>query len=552
MSDTGDRQGSRRRPDRVALAVAGIALLALVARVVSLGDRPFHWDEGRVGYWTLRYLESGAYSYRPTAGGPFLYVVNRQVFALVGASDASARAVVALVGGLLPLAALLFRGALRDDETVALAGILAVEPLLLYYSRFLRGDVPAAAFGFVAVGGIVRYRQTGARWGLYLAAAAAALALASSGFAVAYPFLWLLGGLLVLDEARVRGAPRAAVARLDEGREWFRERATPLARALFVFLGVTLFFFAPRAGGMGTGLFNPATFPDVVAAAFAGAAEQFAGVRVAPRLDRGYAGGREFIPAITGYVRTALATSWLLVVLGLLGFLRERYRRGSRAVVNFGAYVAGFGVLVFGLAAMNAEPWTAVHLLPWLALPGAVALAAGGRFLWTRTDRAAPARAVTALLVVALVAGGAGSMAAAAYGPAGPGSAYAQYGQPVDDPDAMLAAAAAAMDGHTDGADVVYVGSEFATLDEYRDPPVAAADQAAWGARLPLQWYFERIDAETRSVRSPSLLTGDDPPVIVTKPTHRAAVTERLDGEYEQFELRLGLWNRDVVVFVQQ
>ncbi|QLG27487.1 TIGR03663 family protein [Halorarum halophilum] len=551
MSDTGDRRTSpRRRPDRVALAVAGLALLALVARFVALGDRPFHWDEGRVGYWTLRYLESGAYEYRPVAGGPFLYLVNRHVFGLFGATDTTARAVVALVGGLLPLAALLFRGALRDDETVALAGLLAFEPLLLYYSRFLRGDVPAAAFGFVAVGGAVRYRRTGERWALYLAAAAVALAFASSGFAVAYPVLWLAGGLLVLDEARVRGVPGAAVTRLRGSVVWYREHATPLARALFVFLGVFLLLFAPRAGGPGTGLFNPGTFPEVVTWTFAGSAERFSQLRIAARIDLGYPGGREFVPALAGYVRTLLATSWPVVVLGLLGFLGERYRRESRGIVAFGAYVAGLGVLFFAIASMYSETWAAVHVLPWLALPAAVALAGGARVLLARAEGADPARLVVVLLVVAVVAAGAGTAVAGAYGPPEPRSPFAQFGQPADDPDAMLTAAEGAMAGNSAGPDVAYVGEELATGQEYDRPPVSPSDQAAWGARLPLQWYFERLDAEVTSVREPSQLANEAPPVVVTKPANRVAVTDRLGGGYEAFELRLGLWNRKVVVFV--
>ncbi|QLG62140.1 flippase activity-associated protein Agl23 [Halorarum salinum] len=550
MSDTADRGSPRRGPDRVALAVAGLALLALLTRFVALGDRPFHWDEGRVGYWTLRYLDTGAYSYRPAAGGPFLYLVNRHVFALVGASDASARAVVALVGGLFPLAALLFRGTLREDETVALAGLLAFEPLLLYYSRFLRGDLPAAAFGFVAVGGAVRYRRTGERRALYLAAAAVALALSASGFAVAYPLLWLAAGLLVVDEARVRGAPGAIRSKLGGAPDRLDAQATPFARALFVFLAAFLFLFAPRAGGMGPGLYDLGTFPEVVTMAFAGSAESFSRLRVVARLAPAYPGGSEFLPAVVGYVRTLVATSWPLVALGLVGFLYERYRRDARGVVAFGAYFAGLGTLLFAVASTGSEPWSVVHVLPALALPGAVALAAGVRLLVRRADAADPARLVTVLLVVAVVAAGAGTAVGASYAAPEPGSPFSQFAQPVDDPEPMLAAAERAMAGDAEGPDVVYVGEELDTTNEYERPPVEYSDQAAWGARLPLQWYFERLDADVTSVREAGQITGGDPPVVVTKPAHRVAVDERLGDGYEQFDLRLGLWNRDVVVYV--
>jgi len=138
------RPGSLRG-DRILGAVVGLAALALAARLLWLGRRPFHWDEARVGYWTLRFLATGSYEYRPVAGGPLLYLAGRQTFTLLGATDATARLPVALVGGLLPLAALTFRSRLDDAETVLLAAVLGFNPLLLSYSRFLRGDVPAAA-----------------------------------------------------------------------------------------------------------------------------------------------------------------------------------------------------------------------------------------------------------------------------------------------------------------------------------------------------------------------------------------------------------------------
>ncbi|PSQ05534.1 TIGR03663 family protein [Halobacteriales archaeon QS_6_71_20] len=519
MSDGDGNGGTRRgRPDRVALAVAAVVALALLARFALLGARPFHWSEGRVGYWTLRYLDTGVLEYRPVAGGPLLYLLNRWVFAAVGASDATARGVVALGGGLLPAAALLFRGTLRDDETVALAALLAGSPLLIYYSRFLRGDVLAAGFGLLVVGGVVRHRDTGARWPIYLAAAALALALGASGFAVLYVPLWLVAGGLVLDEARVRGAPAAALERVGGGAAWLSGSATPLARALFVFLGVALLLFAPRSGGVGPGLWDPSTLPAAVSFAFVEAPTRFVGLRLAERLAPP-AAGNQFVPAVVGYARTLAATAWPALAFGLVGFLAERYRADSRGVVAFGGYAAGLGLLAFPIASMGVEPWTVVHVVPLLALPGAVGLA------W--------------------VARGLGSRARGA----DPDSAFAQYGQPSDDLDPMLAAASTAI-ADNEGTDVLYVGDRLHTRRAYALPPVDAADSDAWGARLPLQWYFERLDAEVDSARAPDDLSADAPPVVVTTPDRRVAVAAALDG-HRQYDLKLGLWDRSVVVFVE-
>ncbi|MFC7137374.1 flippase activity-associated protein Agl23 [Halobaculum litoreum] len=480
MSD-GDRSGATRsgRIDRTVAAVGVVVALALLARFAFLGARPFHWDEGRVGYWTLRYLDTGVYEYRPAAGGPLVYLATRWTVGLFGATDAAARSFVALVGGLLPAAALLFRGSLDDGETVALAALLAGSPLLVYYSRFLRGDVLAAGFGLVVVGAVVRHRDTGARWPLYLGAAALALALASSGFAVVSLPLWLVAAAFVLDEARVRGTPAAAVGRLGAGVAWARANATSLSRALFVFLGVALVLFAPRGGGVGPGLWSPSTLPSVVAFAFVEAPERFVSLRFAGRLSPP-ARGNSFLPAVAGYARTLVATAWPVLVFGLVGFLRERYRPGTRSVVAFGGYAAGFGLLAFPIASMGVEPWTAVHVVPLLALPGAVGLAWAVRGLRARATATDPAWLVAVLLVASAGVAGYGATAAGVYADPAPESAFAQYAQPSGDVDAALAAAETAMAGN-DGVDVVYVGRDLDTDREYALPPVAAADRDAWG-----------------------------------------------------------------------
>ncbi|WP_435065423.1 flippase activity-associated protein Agl23, partial [Halobaculum sp. EA56] len=447
---------------------------------------------------------------------------------------------------------LLFRGTLRDDETVGLAVLLAGSPLLLYYSRFLRGDVLAAGFGLLVVGGAVRHRDTGARWPLYLSAAALPLALGSSGFAVVYLPLWLLAAGLALDEARVRGTPAAAAERLGAGAAWLRGNATPLARALFVFLGVALLVFAPRGGGVGPGLWDPATLPAAVSFAFVEAPERFVSLRFADRLAPP-ARGNSFIPAVAGYVRTLLATAWPAVALGLVGFLRERYRAGTRGVVAFGGYAAGFGLLAFPIASMGVEPWTAVHVVPLLALPGAVALAWVVRGLRARAAPAEPALLAAVLLVAAAGVAGYGATAAGVYAEPSPDSEFAQFAQPSSDLDPMLAAAGSAIaaDDGAAGADVAYVGDRFYTRQEYALPPVEPADRDAWGARLPLQWYFERMDADVTSVRSASRFGEAAPPVVVTTPARRVSVNENLDG-YRQYDLKLGLWDRSVVVFVEE
>lgn len=534
--------------DRVVVAVGAVALLALAARLVALGGRTFHWDEARVGYWALRFLETGAFEYRPVAGGPFLYVVDRHVFALLPETDSTARLIVALVGGLLPLAALLFRSRLRDGEVVALAAILAADPLLLYYSRFLRGDVPLAAFALVAVGSTVRAWDTGRRRFVYLGAAAAALALTTSGFVVGYLVCLLAAAGLTFDHHRLLSDPAGARAVLARGAVRLRGASTTLARAFLLAFVVVLYFYAPRTGGGdGPGLWKPTTFPAVLEAAFTGSAAKFYGVRV---LARRYEGAHSLVPYVVDYASLLLEVALPVLLLAVAAFLRDRYRAGGpRPLVAFFGYW-GFGALfVFPVVTELNAPWVGVHAVAPLSVPAAVGLASVVRFGHRAFARDDAERVAAAALVVFAVGSGAVAVVAAdVYAPPAAGSPLVHYAQPADDLDPMLDEAAAAIEGN-EGTDVLFYGERFHAANEAGNarPPVADA----WGNRLPLPWYFERMGARTASVSGPERLSAlaETPPVVVADASARGDLDARLDG-YGRSEYRLALWNRAVVVYV--
>ena len=204
------------RSDRVALAVAAVAVAAVLARLAGLGARVAHQDEARVGYWTLRYFASGRLEYRPIVHGPFIPVVDRHLFAVFGPSDFVARLPMAVLGGLLPAAALLFRTRLRDSETVALALLFAANPVMLYYSRFMRQDVPLAVFAVFALGFAVRaVDATGRRRRRYVYAAGLAFGLAATTKenVLLYPVAWLGALALVVDQRLLDAAEPFGAAR---------------------------------------------------------------------------------------------------------------------------------------------------------------------------------------------------------------------------------------------------------------------------------------------------------------------------------------------------
>jgi uncharacterized protein (TIGR03663 family) len=532
------------RGDRVLAAVVGIAVVALAARLLWLGRRPFHWDEARVGYWTLRALATGGYEYRPVAGGPLLYLLGRPTLSLLGATDATARLPVALVGGLLPLAALLFRHRLDAAETVLLAGFLAFNPLLLYYSRFLRGDVPAAAFGLVAVGAAARVADGDRRFA-YLAAVAAALSLAASGFAVAYPVAWLAAGLLVVDHDRLLGRPDRAASRVVALRDRLRDGWRTALGATAAGALTLIVCYAPRSGGEGPGLWRPTTLPATLEAAVLGSARKFVGVRV---LGRRSGGTHQLLPYLADNVEALAAGAAPLVALALYALARDRYGPGApRPLVAFAGYWGLVGLLLFPAITEVSAPWVAVHSVAPLAVPAAVGGAAlvrfGARSLDERRTRGA---AAAALLVLAAVAGTGAVVAGDVYGPSTPDNGLASYPQPADDLGPVYENVSAAAAG--EGTDVLYYGSDFGVPrgGSPDAPPVAEA----WGRRLPLPWYTERAGA-TVATASTSGALDDPPPVVVARADRRADLASRLEG-YDATEYRLALWNRRVVVFVRR
>ncbi|WP_257300218.1 flippase activity-associated protein Agl23 [Haloarchaeobius sp. FL176] len=248
---TGDGSGTESESaDRSLLgAVLACSLLATALRLLDLGARTAHWDEGRHGYAVLRYGATGVWEYRPILHGPLLAHANRLLFDVLGAGDAVARLLPALLGGMLPLAAWLFRERLRRSEVLSLAALLAVNPALLYYSRFARSDLLVATFAFVTVGLLVRLLDTRDPGYLYAASVSFALAVASKENALVYLACWLGAGALLVDH-RLFWKRWSLVGDGDRrlaAPDWFRDRIDE-AVLLFAVLNPVVVALLPGVG----------------------------------------------------------------------------------------------------------------------------------------------------------------------------------------------------------------------------------------------------------------------------------------------------------------
>jgi len=215
-----------RRTDDTVRAVLAIAVVGLFARLLFLGQRVAHFDEGRVAYWALNYLETGEISYRYIVHGPLAQYVNAWLFGIFGPTDFTMRLFVALVGAALPVAALLFRRRLSDIETVVVAALLAFNPIMLYYSRFYRSSLLVAAFMFAAFGFGLRAWDDARPRLLYPAFGFGALGFAAKENALVYLMCWVGAGALLLDFSLMN--PRNA----DSGVDALTARIEPYVEAL--------------------------------------------------------------------------------------------------------------------------------------------------------------------------------------------------------------------------------------------------------------------------------------------------------------------------------
>jgi len=549
------------RNDRAVQAVLAVTVVALVARLAFLGGRVAHQDEARVGYWILRYLVEGSYEYRPIVHGPFLFIVNRHVFAVLGPSDFSARLVVAVVGAALPLSSLLFHHRLRRGETVAMALFLAFNPVLLYYSRFMRTDLPLAAFMLFTVGFWIRaYDARGRRTvGYYLAGMTTfGLAFTTKENAILYPVCWA-GALALLFDHRLFRAWARGESPAEAGERTLRAvlptrrslesiaerrdlepRTAGLVGAGVVLAGVAwwlaivVFFYAPRNGGYpagtadGAGLWIAIGSLDlgmlwaVFVEATYGTWTAFYGTWAA--------GGHQdhaYLPFLGDFLRTLREGALALSLFAVAGILSDRYGRyGPRDLVAGAGYWGVASVVGYPLVTDIAAPWTTIHAIVPLVIPAAVAggllYRVAGEALAEDDVPSVGAAALVGLVVVAMVAS---PVAGSVYlNPQDPDNELAQYAQssstdlhPVMDDVERVAA-------RNDGVDVVFYGGEWSSPDESAHDVATAGP--GWFERLPMMWYVEIAEYRLRndgdpgtdmvveSTRNPQDFAENPPPVV--------------------------------------
>jgi uncharacterized protein (TIGR03663 family) len=208
---------ARRRGELIAWGVLIVAALAL--RLYDLGDRPFHHDESQDAYFSWRFYTEGDYVYQPILHGPLRFYLTSAMFLVGGVSDFTARLAPALMGVVTVALPYGLRSQLGRVGAFAAAGLLAVGPSFLYFSRFAREDIYFACITLALI--VVAFRflehprphQPALLGGLLALSFATKETTFISGFV---GFTFLLGVLAV----RPRRAALVAAVRAVGGRAW--------------------------------------------------------------------------------------------------------------------------------------------------------------------------------------------------------------------------------------------------------------------------------------------------------------------------------------------
>jgi uncharacterized protein (TIGR03663 family) len=560
---------------RTELAVVAVTLVALLARFVELGTRIAHQDESRVAYWAYRYMENGVYEYRPIVHGPFLTIVNGNLFGVFGASDFTMRAVVALLGGLLPLTALLFRERLRDSETIAVALFLAFNPVLLYYSRFYRNDLLLAGFMLAAFGFFVRAYDDRRPAYLYAGTAIFALAFTTKENALVYPVTWAGAAVLLWDHrlfaerAGERGLLVAVWERLRRTGRGIVNWGHHFALAVVEFFAIVVFFYAPRntdrlpnndTPGLYEALGAPTLLPAVVGEATLGSWDKF--------VDQ-WGGGNEesYLGAAKSLWPVVESGAIVLVALAILGFVVDRYANDRpRDAVAFASYWGFASALGYPVIVDNPFPWEVIHIAVPLVIPAAVGLALVARLgLESITDGDAVSATAAALVLLVLTAQvGATAVSTAYTDPQSDDNELVQYAQSSSEMKPLLNELRRVVQSN-DGIDVLYYGEEFNSGDESAHDVAPAGN--GWFARLPLAWYIETYEAEEDSTSQAEVVAGmdDKPPIVIalgeaddcTENYDKAAdIDQHMDG-YDRHKVQRYLYDSGctvstVVVYVDE
>lgn len=178
-----------------------IFLLAVFTRFYALGDRVMSHDESLHTVYSYNLYDRGFFEHTPLMHGPILFHFTALSYALFGPDDFSARIYPAVLGIIIVMMPLLMRRWLGRTGAILASIMLLISPLMLYYSRYIRHDIPSILAGMVMFYAAMMYlsgpenQRRRAHW-LYILSAAMIWNLGSKE--TAFIYVAIFGAFLTL------------------------------------------------------------------------------------------------------------------------------------------------------------------------------------------------------------------------------------------------------------------------------------------------------------------------------------------------------------------
>lgn len=162
-------------PQKKSLGVLGLIIFTLIAlgvgayyRFPALGQRPMHTDEAILAIKSAEFQSSGHFQYDPKDfHGPGLHYITRLWSKLSGWggsetwTETQLRTVPAICGLLVILLTLLLRDGLGRLGTGLAMLLMAVSPMMVYYSRYFIMEMPLVMFITLSIAALWRWSQGG-------------------------------------------------------------------------------------------------------------------------------------------------------------------------------------------------------------------------------------------------------------------------------------------------------------------------------------------------------------------------------------------------------
>ncbi len=120
-----------------------IFALAIFTRFYMLGDRTMSHDESLHTVYSEDLYAQGIYTHNPMMHGPVLFHATALSYSLFGVNDFSSRIYPAVLGVMIVMFPLLLRRWLGRTGAILASVMLLLSPLMMYYSRYIRHDMPS-------------------------------------------------------------------------------------------------------------------------------------------------------------------------------------------------------------------------------------------------------------------------------------------------------------------------------------------------------------------------------------------------------------------------